>query len=41
MLLFYPITEAKHRANLEILAARAAQEREQELRDSPEGLAAP
>ncbi|WP_435418508.1 MFS transporter [Parerythrobacter aurantius] len=41
LLLFYPITEARHRANLEILAARAAQEREQELRDSPEGLAAP
>lgn len=41
MLLFYPITEAKHRANLDILAARAAQEREQDLRDSPEGLAVP
>lgn len=41
LLLFYPITEAKHRANLDVLAARAAQEREQEVRDSPEGLAAP
>ncbi|UIP06683.1 MFS transporter [Erythrobacter sp. SDW2] len=36
MLLWYPITEAKHRANLDALAARAAQEKEQSLRDSPE-----
>lgn len=41
LLLFYPITEARHRANLDTLAARAAQERELEIRDSPEGVAVP
>ncbi|WP_284124455.1 MFS transporter [Parerythrobacter aestuarii] len=37
LLLFYPITEASHRANLEILKAREAEIREQTMRDSPVG----
>lgn len=41
LLLFYPITEEKHRTNLSILAARRAQEQEQSLRDSPEGTGIP
>lgn len=37
ILLFYPITRARHESNVEILRAREAEAREQELRDAPIG----
>jgi len=37
LLWFYPITEAKHLANVERLRAREAEAREREMRDSPLG----
>ena len=37
MLAFYPITKARHERNIEILRAREAEARDQQLRDAPIG----